>query len=664
MKMVIKQVILWPKNDKLGLRTLKFEPKKLNLVTGRSRTGKSAITFIIDYVLGSSKCAIPVGEIRTHVAWYGVLLDIGGAELLVAREEPEDRVESGNYCVDEGVEVEIPKRPVKTTNRESFKERMNRLAGLPSLEVDVPEPGRSSLGRPSFRDMASFNFLPQHIVANPYTLFYKADSDENRKKLRTVFPLVLGAVSASDIAGEHETAELEAKHRRLKAQKERRERAAETWKADALALHGRAVDLGLLPATTPRPTAMNAAIADLRDVVIASSAEQALPGRPTGATVAVTERLEAVRRQEREVDRSLTAARTRLDRVRSLQGGLEDFAGVAATQSERLRGVGWLQRKLNPSAPCPVCGNPHDGATHELARLAAAATELGEQQRVATAAPAGLEREEQQLRQRVSEQEDMLRELRKERQELERERAKSGSQNLEEVFRFLGRVEEALRNLRQAGGDGELKKELDAVEKRLAELRAQLDPARRRARMDAALQVFSRSAAHYAAFMVLERRNDAISLQPEDLSLVFTSARAGRKDYLWEIGSGANWMGYHIAALLALHEVFLRQDLSPVPSFLVIDQPSQVYFPTGQLDRQAEGTPRRSHDIEATRRIFETLEEGLRRLDFQVQIIVTEHVDDRTLDGMTSLHVVADWHGDDVDWLIPRAWLAANDGAP
>ncbi|GEM_PF-2071909 len=40
--------------------------------------------------------------------------------------------------------------------------------------------------------MGAFNFQPQHIVANPYTLFSKADTTEHREKLRAIFPLVPG----------------------------------------------------------------------------------------------------------------------------------------------------------------------------------------------------------------------------------------------------------------------------------------------------------------------------------------------------------------------------------------------------------------------------------------------------------------------------------------
>jgi len=43
-------------------------------------------------------------------------------------------------------------------------------------------------------------------------------------------------------------------------------------------------------------------------------------------------------------------------------------------------------------------------------------------------------------------------------------------------------------------------------------------------------------------------------------------------------GSGENLLGYHLITLCALHEYFVKNK-RPVPGFLIIDQPSQVYFP-------------------------------------------------------------------------------------
>ena len=60
----------------------------------------------------------------------------------------------------------------------------------------------------------------------------------------------------------------------------------------------------------------------------------------------------------------------------------------------------------------------------------------------------------------------------------------------------------------------------------------------------------------------------------------------------WEIGSGANWLAYHIAMTLALQKFFLGEPHHSVPGLLVYDQPSQVYFPkrTAYEDKSGGGT--------------------------------------------------------------------------
>lgn len=126
------------------------------------------------------------------------------------------------------------------------------------------------------------------------------------------------------------------------------------------------------------------------------------------------------------------------------------------------------------------------------------------------------------------------------------------------------------------------------------------------------------------------------------------------------MGSGQNWVGYHIAGLLALHEHFITVRHNPVPRFLVIDQPSQVYFPEGwpAAERRfgqtkAEDSP----DIQGVRRIFQALSHFLDAVDHEFQIIVTEHAGPITWEGVDNVHIVGNWRGNQEEFLIPRTWL-------
>jgi len=171
-----------------------------------------------------------------------------------------------------------------------------------------------------------------------------------------------------------------------------------------------------------------------------------------------------------------------------------------------------------------------------------------------------------------------------------------------------------------------------------------------------------------------------------------------KPDYLYEIGSGENWMGYHIAFFLALHEKFLTISQTPVFSFLIVDQPTQVYFPSVETvstyDLQKSGTHNNSkitgetpssenisesteqdiestihenandsavrfdNDIKKARRIFEVLSQSVKQAKGLYQIIVTEHADKDVWGDIDMIHEVADWRGEGSDrYLVPPEWV-------
>lgn len=50
-------------------RELHFEPGRVNIITGASRTGKTALIDIVDYCLGRNEFTIFSGIIRETVSW-------------------------------------------------------------------------------------------------------------------------------------------------------------------------------------------------------------------------------------------------------------------------------------------------------------------------------------------------------------------------------------------------------------------------------------------------------------------------------------------------------------------------------------------------------------------------------------------------------------------
>ncbi|MCI0350416.1 MAG: DUF3732 domain-containing protein [Acidobacteriales bacterium] len=91
------------------------------------------------------------------------------------------------------------------------------------------------------------------------------------------------------------------------------------------------------------------------------------------------------------------------------------------------------------------------------------------------------------------------------------------------------------------------------------------------------------------------------------------------------MGSGENWVGYHLIAHLALHQWFSQQN-RPVPRFLFLDQPSQVYFPP-EKDIDGSLTTIGENDRLAVSRMFRFVFDVVEGLSGKVQVIVTEHAD-------------------------------------
>lgn len=119
-----------------------------------------------------------------------------------------------------------------------------------------------------------------------------------------------------------------------------------------------------------------------------------------------------------------------------------------------------------------------------------------------------------------------------------------------------------------------------------------------------------------------------------------------------EIGSGKNWLGYGIATHLALHRHFEAQR-RPVPSFLILDQPTQVFYPDERdkkLDRSVADLS--DDDREEVRRLFTVIFEAVSKAEGRMQVIITDHAD--LPEEWFRDAVVERWRGGDA--LVPNDW--------
>ncbi len=657
MQFQVLSVVLWPRDSGHKPRIVEFAPGCVNVITGASKTGKTAIVPIIDYCMGAEKCAIPVETIRNCTSWFGVVVQTTRGQLLLARREPGVQKSTSDMFVIEAERVVVPDVITeKNTTADAVKHRLDELAGLSLLDFDFEGLGSGFKGRPSFRDLMAFVFQPQNIVANPDVFFYKADTYEHREKLKTIFPYVLKAVTPQTLAAQHELETVRRELLRKDRELTNLRRVSERWIADLQAWVSRGRELGLVTVAVPAGATRAQLVAVLRDAV----GRRPEISMNSGQVEAAVQELNALVEEDSRVAARLSVLRRRYGEMERLRKTGDSYGAALQVQRDRLALARWLRSLSASEGACPVCEGPLGDPHPTLDDLCVALDAVEKEAVAIREVPVSFERESQRVKEEIGQATEQLKALSIRISALQSHSKSANEQKFrnDAASRYVGGLEQALLTHDAVDSDSELAQEVADLRERQAALQQQLSAAGSKGRLDRALGKVAALAGQLVPKLDAERPNDPVSLSLPDLTVQVHGL--DRIDYLWEIGSGANWLSYHVAYSLALQWFFQSEGSSPVPSFLVYDQPSQVYFPqriAGKGGSDAELDPHlRDEDAAAVRKVFETMAFVVAELKGGLQAIVLDHAGADVWGGVVGVHLVDEWRQGIK--LIPRAWLA------
>ncbi len=655
MQFQIKKIILWPRKHFVR-REITFEEGQVNVISGASKTGKSAVIPIIDYCLCAKKCAIPVGVIREECDWFGVLISSVEGDKLFARREPGDQKQTGDMFILEGEDIEIPSRiEAKNATVDRAKTVLNRLSGLSSLGMNPHSEGYSS-NRTGFRDLMAFTFQPQNIVANPDVLFFKADTTEHREKLKSIFPYILNAVTQQTLADRWELDRLQ----KILKQKETVMKAAvssvQEWTAEATSWIQQARELGLIGVERGNP-ALWPDILDLLTQIASTNSRQARTSVP-----AINEALkELTELQNAEAIEAtfLTTQRQRLLEIRRLIESSKTYGDAMFIQRDRLAVSSWIRNLSIESADALSVISP-DGADH-LDQLCSALEGLELEVQSQATISDKLDKEQLRLRSEAEESISRLNGIRTQIRELERrsEEARAAIYRADQIERYLGRLEHAISLYERTGEDAELTTEIEVLKKQISELRGRISEHLIQARVNNAFASVETIAGQILPTLDAEWPDAAIKFMLADLTIKVVQGT--RDDYLWEIGSGANWLAYHVSMTLAFQRFFLQTPAHPVPNFLIYDQPSQVYFPQSPRDDDESDADWRDEDVVAVRKIFTAVSLETQKAKGNLQVILLDHADEKVWGDIENVILIEEWR--DNKKLVPIEWLL-NERSP
>ena len=367
-----------------------------------------------------------------------------------------------------------------------------------------------------------------------------------------------------------------------------------------------------------------------------------------------------LREKENEIAMKLTKYKNRYVEMSQLMKSVSEYREALSIQVERLNITEWLNEKAKKQHICPVCQQKCSDDSQSniyLSRLEDTKNRKKQMEEI----PAAFEREYDMVKGQIQRLTDELaavqKRIRIEENKLKKQRendeANPSRYTLDGISRFLGKVEYASEAIASLEADGELAAEITKLRERITELKKIADESVIKRKLENAITKISVKQMELLKLMDAERPDDPFRLDYKNLT-VEVDGEDGRKDYLWEIGSGSNWLAYHISTILGLQE-FFSTFRSSIPNFVVFDQPSQVYFPHGSSN-DSEVQDLGDLDRAAVKSIFTTMVKCITNVNNNMQIIVLEHADASIYGDVQGVNEVCIWRNGEK--LVPLEWIS------
>jgi len=641
--------------DKQGNKHPVNFKKGLNVVTGRSSTGKSALIEIFDYCFGSGENTIPKGVISTSASIYYVALSVNEQVMVIAR-DPDIAAKAFFRRVESFNSDNIVHEYFNSSYFRPLGEFKKHLRGFfldiddvdESLAARANRRSNAKAATPSIRSFSSFILQHQNLVANKHALFYRFDEKEKRDQAIDHTKIFLGLVDQKYFHLSQEKERVSSEVRGLERKKETNKRASESYKQNVGPVLSQ---LYALMGFKEEPLSLEKVLChpqdakDQLDNII-------VPEKINHNSDAATQRYNQLKLQRSQKTAEL----------RKLQ---RQAASIKKNIQEEELFVDNVKQFSSPkhvhisASVCPFCHTEKDTLRESAEKLQQAITKVSGNLAQARPMKAKFESSLIEVQRNIEVFDKELTELNLQVTEIEKtEKQLSEQKSLyESVLIQKAKLLVLLDTLNMAD-DAELEKQIKLLNEQLKGINKDL----KQYDVQKGLRNASAKVNEYMAKIGSHFEFEA-SYKPINLHFSFETfdlyhlTPNNEKFYLRSMGSGANWLYCHVTLFLALHKYFAElSDKCAIPSILFFDQPTQVYFPNFNRDNSETFEEQKSQeaeqrmalnvdqnldeDIKAVENLFSQLSIYCNELEqengFSPQIIVTDHADNLTLSNGVS----------------------------
>lgn len=636
----------------------------VNVITGRSSTGKSAIIEIFDYCFGKDDNTIPHGVITENAELYFCVMSVNDGYLVLARKATPKtaflRYESSMPSI-EGLTRDYFSNDYFLT-LDVFRNSLNSYFNLKVLDTDEDLEARSfrryNAKAPcaSVRHFVSFMLQHQNMIANKHALFYRFDEKEKRDQTIDQFKIFLGFVDQEYYLKKQELADAERALKKLRLKKEILDQNFSNVKSSLIELLNQYAYI----------TGKNL-IADNIDQIISNPANclemikaQAVVAEDN--TEIFAEQYEKLKKEYDDIDSKIQQKNLELGRI-------QENINNANKYKDSLNGISSCDSAYVTASECPFCKNQNKGILKEVNKLQSAIEWLnGELRKTPVLAESflvkqkALKQERDVLKKDLSRCQKLITDM-ENVQKQARERRSRYEQAVNVKERIVATIQEKL-----IGNESELLEEIGKCEGSIKSIKKILgDNYNIENKMKSAEIAINKNMNAIGEKLDFEETYKPVNLifSLDTFDLHFNIK--GESVYLRSVGSGANWLACHISLFTGLIKYFCQQGSSClIPPILFLDQPSQVYFPTStdiasEFDakklKEAEGKEEQvDADLKSVTNLYQQLvkfcKETFKETNIMPQIIITDHADNLKLEDCDF----------DKDLVRGRRWRGKNEG--
>lgn len=633
MKSYINSIILLNEEEKRFVPLL----PGVNIITGDSKTGKSALVEIIDYCLCSSHSTIPKGIITDFSKLFCITLVIENSCFVIARQN--STLGSKMYVQKEDEHFDpnlidwcyFSDKKFSTPNE--IKYQIEASLGLFTTNLQTDEldgkPGKATL-----RNMVSYMFQHQNLMASKFALFYRFNDFYKRKATIQQFPVFAGLVGQEYYSTLMRINELTAKMKQLEKKNDSNKQAKEKAKAAFTPLLETYFALLNLP-FNPSLSFMEM-IAIAKELPVFDDAQLFDNQNIYQLYEESKDKLQSLREEERCI----------MDQISNLTQA--NTAGDSFAQAlEELRERTTLSMPTSDTVyTCPLCGNQCENITLLDQDIIESSNWLDSELAVTSKYTANFSEDIRKLSSLKDSVVAQIKETWLTIKTLEKNYINSSelATKKEQVDHAKLQISLYLELIE----DGIFKsttQDIQELKDEIALLKIKVENFDLKSALYKAQSFISDNMNRLAKTLDFEDEYKPITLNFELVSETFDiyhHQNHREKIFLYEMGSGANWVSSHIVLFLSLLRYFCKNPKAPMLPIMFFDQPSQVYFPNSvDLINSA--------DLDAVNSMYQTIFDEIKSIEkdsgFSPQLIIVDHVTGKELSNQAEFrtYVRREW---------------------